>query len=176
MSAIASNLMTGEPNNPVADRGASKELIEDAIALSVFGPMRDPQIRAQAVEAAHALALLFLLQAVNLKKRTVDDVRIAMAQRCIDVAIEHGEEKAPYLGTACQINMSWGRYDVAYDFASKAVESQPRNPEAVRMMGMAAYATGRLTEAKALLQEALVLFPGLDGVREPLELLKKELS
>lgn len=134
-------------------------------------------------QVLHQRALALLGKAVKarcfgLLGVRIDENKLREAEACIEKAIslaQREEERAVYYTTAAQINMSSRRYDRAYELASKATDCCiPPNPEAMRMKGMAAYATGRLAEAASLLELVLSEHPELEGVREPLAMIYRD--
>jgi tetratricopeptide (TPR) repeat protein len=175
MALLATNLMIGEP----ADESIENELEQylEAANLLAWKSMRDsPELRGLAVSAAHAYSLFWLMHGVDLETQEADDDSLGLAEHYVDHAIEWADSKALYLSTAAQINMSWRRYPHALELATAAVAAEPTNPEALRMMGVAAYANDDLVTAKRYLERALQIAPGLDGVEEPLRMIEAELG
>ena len=176
IAAHASNAMTQEPSNEIAlanatpaTTAAAQQLAEDALTNS-------PELRRLAAQASYSLANLFLARSFDPVTTTANESDLALAEDCVANAIKIGDFHAFALSTAAQINMTWQRYDRAYELASAAVQLEPTNPEAVRMKGMASYATLRYEEAEQLLSQAWELHPGLDGVQEPLAMLRQEMG
>ena len=142
----------------IKDNGATDDEVSLALEIGEELLTERPELRELAVSAAHASALYWLMTGVDVTTMTSIDDRLTYAEAAINHAIDWADAKAIYLSTATQIYMSWRRYDRALEMALQAIQLEPTNPEVVRMLGMAKYATGDLVSAKQLLEEAPELF------------------
>lgn len=161
-------IMTAEPGNPDVWASASEEQHKAAV-LAARAALEVPEMRNLAAEASYALALLFQGQAYNPRApMEPDSDKLLESMACVTNAIEFGDRPAFYHATAAQTLGMMKDFDGAYEEAKLAVQADPSNPEAARMMGMTAAGVDRLDEAEQYLRRAKELAPSLSGVEDGL--------
>jgi hypothetical protein len=128
-------------------------------------------LRAQIGLAAYSCAMMLMSAAYFPNDPLHPDLQLLRSSlTCLEEALKYGPDRASYYSAAAQVCDLLHDLKAGYDYATQAMDSDPHNPEAWRMAGLASIGIDRYAEAEERLLRARELRPSITGVDEPLAL------